>query len=351
MDDSNREPVVPPARLQNAPLITVQQHILREQRRFVGVSGEFSWLVSGITLATKLIEAKVRRAGLSDILGAAGEVNVQGEVQQKLDVYANDMLLHALSVRESVAMMASEENERPMLAHGGSPHAKYIVVFDPLDGSSNIDVGVSVGTTFSILRRTAERLESDVAADEVLQPGLRQVAAGYVVYGSSTVLVYSAGNGVHGFTLDPAIGAYVLSHPDIRMPEKGKIYSLNEAYLDRSPIGYQRYVAQLRRGDLGHRYGSRYVGSLIADFHRTLLKGGVFLYPPNDDYPQGKLRLLYEANPIAFIAEQAGGVASNGQRPMLEVQPESIHQRTPLVVGSRFEMQAFQRAMAEASSK
>ncbi|HEV3023388.1 MAG TPA: class 1 fructose-bisphosphatase, partial [Pirellulales bacterium] len=196
-----------PPRLVYAPIITVQQHLLREQRRFAGVSGEFSWLVSGITLATKLIEAKVRRAGLSDILGAAGHTNVQGEVQQKLDVYANEMLVHALSVRESVAMLASEENEQPLLAHGGSPHAKYIVVFDPLDGSSNIDVGASVGTTFSILRRTAKKLESPVGPDEVLQAGCKQVAAGYVVYGPSTVLVYSAGNGVHGFTLDPAVGA------------------------------------------------------------------------------------------------------------------------------------------------
>ena len=232
MPDESPVPVERPTRLVHAPIITVQQHILREQRRFAGVSGEFSWLLSGITLATKLIEAKVRRAGLSDILGEAGEINVQGEVQQRLDVYANEMLVHALSVRESVAMITSEENEQPLLAHGGSPHAKYIVVFDPLDGSSNIDVCGSVGTTFSILCRTAERLESDVAPDEVLQPGHKQIAAGYVVYGPSTVLVYSAGNGVHGFTLDPAVGAFVLSHPNIRMPEQGKYYSMNEAYLD-----------------------------------------------------------------------------------------------------------------------
>lgn len=330
-----------------APIITVQQHILREQRRFAGASGEFSWLISGITLATKLIEAKVRRAGLSDILGSAGEVNVQGEVQQKLDVYANEMLLHALSVRESVAMLASEENEHPVLAHGGSPHAKYIVVFDPLDGSSNIDVSASVGSTFSILRRTAEKLESPVAAEEVLQPGSQQVAAGYVVYGPSTVLVYSAGNGVHGFTLDPAVGAYVYSHPNIRIPEHGKYYSMNEAYLDRSPAVYQQYVARLRSGDMGRRYASRYIGSMIADFHRTLLKGGVFLYPPTDEHTQGKLRLLYEANPIAFIAEQAGGRATDGRRRrILDIRPDSIHQRTPLVVGGQDEMRAFEEIAA-----
>jgi fructose-1,6-bisphosphatase I len=340
-------PVEHPARLVNAPLITVEQHILREQRRFPGATGEFSWLLSGITLATKLIGAKVRRAGLADILGTAGEVNVQGEVQQKLDVYANDMLVHALSVRESVAMMASEENEQPLLAHGGSPSAKYIVVFDPLDGSSNIDVNVSVGTTFSILRRTATWLESPVAAEEVLQRGCKQIAAGYVVYGSSTMLVYSAGNGVHGFTLDPAIGAYVLSHPNIRIPEQGKFYSLNEAYLDGTPPGYQRYIGRLRRGELGRRYSSRYVGSMIADVHRTLIKGGVFLYPPTDEFPGGKLRLLYEANPIAFLVEHAGGKASDGRQRILDIQPESIHQRTPLVAGSPAEMKAFAEAMAE----
>ncbi len=332
-------------RLTFPPLITVQQHILQEQRRFTGASGEFSWLLSGITLATKLIEAKVRRAGLSDILGVQGATNVQGEIQQKLDVYANDMLLHALSVRESVAIMASEENEHPILAHGGSPHAKYIVVFDPLDGSSNIDVNVSVGTTFSILKRNRP-LDEPVSANEVLQPGDQQLAAGYVLYGSSTMLVYSAGNGAHGFTLDPAVGAFVLSHPNIRIPDSGPYYSMNEAHLDRAPATYRKYVAGLRSGEFGHRYTSRYIGSMVSDFHRTLLKGGVFLYPPNDERPEGKLRLLYEANPIAYIAEQAGGQASNGRERILGIQPQSIHQRTPLIVGSPTEMREFQRVMA-----
>ncbi len=333
-------------RLTFPPLVTVQQHILQEQRRFSGASGEFSWLLSGITLATKLIEAKVRRAGLSDILGVQGDTNVQGEIQQKLDVYANDMLLHALSVRESVAIMASEENEHPILAHGGSPHAKYIVVFDPLDGSSNIDVNVSVGTTFSILKRNRP-LDEPVSANEVLQPGDQQLAAGYVLYGSSTMLVYSAGNGAHGFTLDPAVGAFVLSHPNIRIPESGPYYSMNEAHLDRAPAPYRKYVAGLRSGEFGHRYASRYIGSMVSDFHRTLLKGGVFLYPPNDERPEGKLRLLYEANPIAYIAEQAGGQASNGRERILGIQPQSIHQRTPLIVGSPTEMRAFERVMAD----
>src|SRR5882762_5281684 len=210
------------------PITTVQQHILQDQKRFPTASGEFSWLLSGLTLATKMIQAKVRRAGLSDIVGSHGDTNVQGEVQQKLDVYANDVLLHCLSMRESIGVLASEENEHPMVVPHQSPNAKYAVVFDPLDGSSNIDVNVSVGTTFSILRRPEEADLSDVTK-WVLQPGSKQVAAGYVVYGSSTILVYSAGNGVHGFTLDPSIGAYLMSHENMRMPERGSVYSCNEA--------------------------------------------------------------------------------------------------------------------------
>lgn len=327
---------------QDPAIITVQQHILQDQRRFPGASGEFSWLLSGITMATKLIQAKVRRAGLSDILGAQGDVNVQGEVQQKLDVYSNEVLAQCLSVRESIGVLASEENEQPMLVHRGSENAKYAVVFDPLDGSSNIDVNVSVGTTFSILRRP-EGVGLDDPGQWVLQPGRQQIAAGYVVYGSSTILVYSVGNGVHGFTLDPSIGAYVLSHPNMRMPEQGKYYSVNEGYRDTFPPRYGEYIDRLRSGVLGWKYSSRYIGSMVADFHRTLLRGGVFLYPPTDTNRQGKLRLLYEANPVAFLAEQAGGMAIDGTRRVLDIVPESIHQRTPLVVGSRVELADFER--------
>ena len=324
------------------PILTVQQHILQEQQRFPGSSGEFSWLLSGITMATKLIQAKVRRAGLIDILGEHGAINVQGESQQKLDVYANDALVHCLSQRESIGVLASEENEEPILVHRGSENARYAVVFDPLDGSSNIDVNVSVGTTFSILRRP-EGVHLDAAEDWVLQPGSKQVAAGYVVYGSSTILVYSVGNGVHGFTLDPAVGAYVLSHANMQMPEQGRYYSVNEAYVNEFPPRYAEYLNRLRTGVLGRKYSSRYIGSMVADFHRTLLKGGVFLYPPTTDSPTGKLRLLYEANPIAFLAEQAGGMAIDGQRRILDIVPESIHQRTPVVVGSRVELADFER--------
>ena len=324
----------------NPLLLTVQQHVMREQRRFPGATGEFSWLLSGLTLATKMIAARVRRAGLSDdALGSAGGTNVQGEVQQKLDVYANDTLCHCLSWRETIGLIVSEENQHLTAVHYGSPGAKYAVMFDPLDGSSNIDVNVSVGTIFSILR-----CPPGGAADPaswVLQPGRNQVAAGYVLYGSSTMLVYTTGHGVHGFTLDPSVGAYVLSHEAIRMPEHGTYYSVNEAYRDDFPAPYGAFLDRLRQGPWGKRYGLRYIGSLVSDFHRTLLKGGVFLYPPTSDAPAGKLRLLYEANPIAFLAEQAGGKASDGRRPILDLAPGGIHQRTPLVVGSRGEMDLF----------
>ena len=293
-------------------------------------------------MATKLIQAKVRRAGLSDILGEKGAVNVQGEMQQKLDVYSNEVLVECLSARESIGVLASEENEEPILVHNDSEQAKYAVVFDPLDGSSNIDVNVSVGTTFSILRRPDGASLND-HEQWVLQPGCKQIAAGYIVYGSSTILVYSVGNGVHGFTLEPSVGAYILSHPDMKMPEQGKYYSVNEAYRDTFPPRYSEYIDRLRSGVLGHKYASRYIGSMVADFHRTLLKGGIFLYPPTDSNPSGKLRLLYEANPVAFLAEQAGGMALDGNRRVLDIMPESVHQRTPLVVGSRVEVADFER--------
>lgn len=340
-------PSAPPSR-QDRLIVTVQQHILDQQHHFPGASGIFSWLLSGITLATKMIQAKIRRAGLLDVLGAAGGTNVQGESQQKLDVYANRALLDCLGVRESVAVLVSEENENPVTFDRAADTGKYIVIFDPLDGSSNIDVNVSVGTIFSILKRP-DGMPSSNPHSGILQPGRAQVAAGYVVYGSSTILVYTAGRGVYGFTLDPAVGAYVLSHDDLRMPKQGGYYSANEANTNSYPGEYRKFLAELRAGDLGRRYSSRYIGSLVADFHRTLLKGGVFLYPPTAAYPNGKLRLLYEANPIAFIAEQAGGRAIDGSRSILDIQPEDIHQRTPLVVGSETEVAAFERCREEAA--
>lgn len=327
------------------PVITVQRHILQEQMRFPGASGEFSWLLSGITLATKMIQARIRQGGLSGILGELGETNVQGEMQQKLDVYADEALLHSLGVRGSVGVLASEENEHPLiLQQHDSDEAKYAVIFDPLDGSSNIDVNVSVGTTFSIFRRPDDAVRGD-GANWFLQPGSRQVAAGYVVYGSSTMLVYTAGKGVHGFTLDPAIGAYVLSHENIKMPRQGTYYSVNEANRDGFPKPYRTFLENLRQGKLNQTYSTRYIGSMVPDFHRTLLKGGIFLYPPTKKYPDGKLRLLYEANPVAFIAEQAGGIATNSKERILDINPVSIHQRTSLAVGSVVEMEEFARCM------
>jgi fructose-1,6-bisphosphatase I len=319
-------------------ITTVQQHILQQQQEISEASGRFSWLLSGITLATKMVEAKIRTAGLSDVLGAIGQTNVQGEQQQKLDVYANQALLHCLGLRDSVAALVSEEDEEPVTFDRSVETGKYIIVFDPLDGSSNIDVNVNVGTIFSILRRLPST-DGDLQAS-ILQPGYTQVAAGYVVYGPSTVLVYTTGRGVHGFTLDPTIGAFVLTNENMKMPAQGSYYSVNEANSATWPDEYREYVGKLRSGALGRQYSSRYIGSLVADFHRTLLKGGIFLYPPTKDQPGGKLRLLYEANPLAFIAEQAGGMASSGRGRILDIKPEGIHQRTPFMVGSQREMEA-----------
>ncbi|MCA9187539.1 MAG: class 1 fructose-bisphosphatase [Pirellulaceae bacterium] len=324
-------------------ITTFQQHILRQQRaHWPHATGTFSWLLSGITLATKMTEARVRRAGLLDILGSSNAINVQGEHQQKLDIYADQALIHCLGMRDSVAIIASEENEDAIVFDGRKGEGKYVVVFDPLDGSSNIDVNVSVGTIFSILALPPGISPEDDPQRAVMQSGVKQLAAGYVVYGSSTILVYTTGHGVHGFTLDPSIGAYVLSHENIHMPTNGNIYSCNDAYFETFPTNYQRFLTALRRGETGRSYALRYIGSLVADFHRTLLKGGIFLYPPTAKNPNGKLRLLYEANPVAFLAEQAGGAATDGRRRIMEIEPTEIHQRVPLVVGGLGEMQAFQ---------
>lgn len=328
-----------------AMITTVQQHILEQQAELTGkeASGTFSWLLSGITLAAKMIEAKIRAAGLSGIYGAYGAENVQGEQQQKLDVYANQAMLHCLGLRDSVAALVSEEDAEPVTFNRDPETGKYIIVFDPLDGSSNIDVNVNVGTIFSILRRLPP--EHGTLEDSLLQPGLRQVAAGYVLYGPSTVLVYTTGHGVHSFTLDNSIGAFVLSGERMQMPEQGSYYSANEAVSAGWPAGYRSFLEDVRSGSLGREYSARYIGSLVADFHRTLLKGGVFLYPPTLKAPAGKLRLLYEANPLAMLAEQAGGMATNGTGRVLELRPEGIHQRTPFCFGSRREMEALTAAV------
>ncbi len=328
-------------------ITTLQSHILEQQRKYSqDASGTFSWMLSGITLATKMIAAEIRKAGLNDVYGLAGATNVQGEAQQKLDVYANEAMLHCLGLRDSVAALISEENDEPVVFDRSGTRAKYIIVFDPLDGSSNIDVNVNVGTIFSIFRRPADT----ALEDALLQPGLQQVAAGYVLYGPSTIFVYTTGHGVYGFTLDPAIGAYVLSFDDMKMPDQGQYYSVNEANADQFPAEYQHYLAELRQGKLGKTYSSRYIGSLVADFHRTLLKGGVFLYPPTLKQPRGKLRLLYEANPLAWIAEQAGGRAISGHGRILDIQPRDIHERTSLIVGSRVEVERLEAILSPPAS-
>ncbi len=329
-------------------LTTFQQHIMQEQKRFPGEFQELQWIASGISLATKLIQDQVRRAGLVDILGAFGAVNVQGETQQKLDVFANETLIRYFSLRESIGIIASEENEHPIVLRHSSPDARYAIVFDPLDGSSNIDVAVTIGTTFSILRRPRQAEETADPLSWVLQPGSRQVVAGYVLYGSSTVLVYSVGNGVHAFTLEPAIGSYILTRENIKMPAQGDYYSVNEAYCDKFLPVCREYLQRLKSGVMGKCYSSRHVGSMVADFHRTLLRGGIFMYPATTDYPKGKLRLLYEANPVAFLAEQAGGAATDGEQRILDLQPHDIHQRTPLIVGGETEMTEFERCVREA---
>lgn len=316
---------------------TIQQHILERQRAdHPHATGEFSWLLSAITLATKIIADHVRRAGLVDILGATGSTNIQGEDVQRLDVIANETIARCLGYRGSVGIMVSEEDDEPRILKELDAEAKYIVLFDPLDGSSNIDVNVSIGTIFSVLQRR-EGVEAGKVMDHILQAGHQQIAAGYVVYSSSTVMVYTTGDGVHMFTLDPSIGAYRLSRENVTIPPTGKTYSINEAYRSLFPEGVRRYLDWVKSDEAGG-FGLRYIGSLVADFHRTLLKGGVFLYPPTKKAPRGKLRLLYEANPLALIVEQAGGAASDGKQRILEKQPTALHERTPLVIGSKSEV-------------
>lgn len=317
-----------------APLRTIQQHILERQRlKAPKASGEFSWLLSGITLATKVISDQVRRAGLCDVLGFTDTINVQGELVHKLDDLANETIVACLGYRGNVGIMVSEEDDEPRIIQELDEQSKYIVLFDPLDGSSNIDVNVSIGTIFSILQRRPD-VDAGNVLDHILQPGYQQVAAGYVIYSSSTVMAYTTGDGVHMFTLDPAIGAFRLCHENVTMPAAGKHYSVNEAYREQFPDGTKKYLDWTKKNG----YSLRYIGSLVADFHRTLLRGGVFLYPPTKKDPDGKLRLLYEANPLAFIAEQAGGAATDGKERMLDKQPKSLHQRTPLIIGSKDEV-------------
>ncbi|MFO0827146.1 MAG: class 1 fructose-bisphosphatase [Phycisphaerales bacterium] len=313
-------------------LTSLQSHILGEEAKHPQATGEFSWIVSAISLAGKAIGNKVRHARLQDVLGATGTDNVQGEHQQKLDVIANAVLMRILGTRSSIAVIASEEDEQPSILRRGDEGGRYCVLFDPLDGSSNLDVGVGVGTIFSILRN--DPLIPD-AEKTVCQHGLRQVAAGYILYGSSTIFVITTGFGVDMFVLDHSIGSFLLVKRGLQIPRSGKIYSVNEANSASFPQGYRNYLAWAH--DNG--YSSRYIGSMVADVHRTLLTGGVFMYPPTRKNPEGKLRLLYEANPMAFIVEQAGGVSYSGNHRTLEVDPSKLHQRVPVLLGSPDEVE------------
>ena len=313
-------------------IVTLQAHTLAQQAHYPDATGTFSWILSAISGSAKRIAAAVRRARLEDVLGSAGETNVQGETQQKLDVIANEILLDTLGEREGVAVIASEENEEPVLLRIQDDGAsRYCVLFDPLDGSSNLDICGSVGTIFSILRKDA-KTSGDAA---ILQPGVKQVAAGYVLYGSSTVMLLTIGNGVDMFVLDPSIGAFLRVAEGLRIPERNKCYSLNEGNRKSLPQGYQKYLDWAQ----SNGYSSRYVGAMVGDVHRVLLQGGVFMYPPTAKAPKGKLRLMYEANPMAMLIEQAGGkaLAGVGQR-ILEVQPQTLHERCGVILGSSAEV-------------
>jgi len=316
--------------------VTLQSHVLAEERRHPGATGTLSWIISALSIASKTIAAKLRTAGIEDVLGDVGSENVQGERQQKLDVIANHLLIQLLRSREGVAVIGSEENDELYLvdAAGAGGH-RYAVLFDPLDGSSNLDVAGGVGTIFSIFALGD-------GASNGLQPGRRQVAAGYVLYGSSTIFVLTTGQGVHMFVLDPAVGAFIRVAEHLKMPTRGKTYSVNEANLDSFPAGYQRYLAQCRT----QGYSSRYAGAMVLDVHRVLIKGGIFLYPPTAKAPAGKLRLMYEANPMAMLIEQAGGAASTGERPILDVEPTELHQRVPVILGSVDEVAALTAMLA-----
>ncbi|XBS70440.1 class 1 fructose-bisphosphatase [Acerihabitans sp. KWT182] len=328
---------------------TLGEFIVEKQHDFPHATGELTALLSAIKLGAKIIHRDINTAGLVDILGTSGVSNVQGEVQMKLDLFANEKLKAALKARGQVAGIASEEEDEIVIFDGGrSSNGKYVVLMDPLDGSSNIDVNVSVGTIFSIYRRISP-IGTPITEADFLQPGNKQVAAGYVVYGSSTMLVYTTGYGVHAFTYDPSIGVFCLSHESVRFPATGNLYSINEGNYIKFPNGVKKYIKYCQEMDPAtHRpYTSRYIGSLVSDFHRNLLKGGIYLYPSTATYPEGKLRLLYECNPMAFLAEQAGGKASDGKNRILDIVPQKLHQRSPFFVGTESMVNDAERFMRD----
>ncbi len=315
---------------------TLGEFIIGNQKHFKYSSGELSRLINSIRLAAKVVNHEVNKAGLVDILGDAGDRNIQGEDQQKLDVYANEIFMQTLTNREIICGIASEEEDDFITISGKEEgnNNKYIVLIDPLDGSSNIDVNVSVGTIFSVYRRVT-KVGSPVRLKDFLQEGNKQVAAGYIVYGTSTMLVYTTGHGVNGFTLNPAIGTFYLSHPNMTFPKDGSIYSINEGYYIHFPQGVKDYLKYCQEEEDNRPYKARYIGSLVSDFHRNMIKGGIYIYPTSSKAPKGKLRLLYECNPMAFLAEQAGGKASDGYMRTLDIKPTELHQRVPFFCGSK----------------
>jgi len=317
----------------NDSVTTLEQFIIHKEQNFPYATGQLSKIIRDVVLASRMINREVNKAGLVDIIGLDGNVNVQGEEQQKLDVFANEQMIDALFKGRMVCAIGSEENEDFIIRENS--RGKYIVVMDPLDGSSNIDVNVSIGTIFSVYRR--KNLEGPLTKEDLLQKGADQVAAGYVLYGSSTMLVYTTGHGVNGFTLDPSIGEFLLSHPNMRFPDKCNVYSVNEGLYRSFFEGTKQYLRHIKR-DSQKPYKLRYIGSLVADFHRNLLKGGIFMYPGSIDAPEGKLRLTFEANVMAFIAEQAGGAASSGHQRILDIEPDNLHQRIPFFVGNKEEV-------------
>ena len=317
------------------PKKTLGEFIIDNQNQFEYSTGELSRLLNAIRLASKAVNHEVNKAGLVDIIGATDQINHSDETQQKLDVFANHAFKRALINRDIVCGFASEEEENfiSIPSTNGNNNNNYVVLVDPLDGSSNIDTNVSVGTIFSIYRRLSSNTNA-VSVSDFLQKGIQQVAAGYVLYGTSTMLVYTTGHGVNGFTLNPALGTFYLSHPNLKFPKSGNIYSINEGNYVHFPDGIKKYIKYCQENIDGRPYTSRYIGSLVSDFHRNLIKGGIYLYPPTSQHSNGKLRLLYECNPIAFLAEQAGGAASNGTKRVMEVEPKELHQRTPFYCGN-----------------
>lgn len=314
---------------------TLGEFIIENQSSFPYSSGELSRLLNGIRLAAKVVNHEVNKAGLVDLFGNSGDVNIQGESQQKLDVFANEIFIQALVNREIVCGIVSEENDEFITIDGSDEqnNSKYVVLMDPLDGSSNIDVNVSVGTIFSIYRRVSP-IGSPVTSEDFLQAGNKQVAAGYVIYGTSTMLVFTTGAGVNGFTLNPALGTFYLSHANIKFPESGDIYSINEGNYSHFPQGVKDYIKYCQELEENRPYSSRYIGSMVSDVHRNMIKGGIYMYPSSFPYPEGKLRLLYECNPMAFIVEQAGGKATDGSQRILDIVPTDIHQRRPFFCGN-----------------